>query len=425
MSDTIAETRMYVPNKREMLDVACRCCGETTVRLVIDLGDQPQANRLVRPETPAGAEPTYPLRLGCCETCTLLQIDHTIPRDDVFRDYVYVSGTTETLAKHFQETTDRLRETYGVDASNLVVDIGSNDGTWLKTWGKWQRVCGVEPAHDIAAAANDDGVRTLNQYFDLDTALNIRKTYGAAKLITSAGSFFHMEDLHGACEGVRELLADAGVFVCQAISANDMINGNAFDQVLHEHLCYYSVVSFYELMRRHGMVVFHVEHHPIHGGTNEYHVCREGQRNPDNTVFRPHLGASWMDCEAFARRVLGLREHLMRVLEAYKQIGRTVWAYGAPGKGGTLLNSFGIGRDLIPYAVEKNPRKFGLSIPGCRIPIIPENVVRASEGGPDAYLVLAWNFLDEFIAKERDWLEAGGEFIVPVPEVRIITGEDV
>jgi hypothetical protein len=411
---------LRVPVERELLPMRCRSCDAESVRLVIDLGDQPLCNRLVKPG--AADPPSYPLRLGYCENCTLLQIDATIPRDDMFREYVYVSGTTDTLRRHFIETTHRLRETYDIrsgyrastDDFDFVVDIGSNDGTWLKTWGAQQLRLGVEPAIDIARQANADGVRTVNAYFNLPTALNILSVHGKAKLITSAGSFFHMEDLHGACDGVRELLADDGVFVCQAISGEDMIRGNAFDQVLHEHLCYYTPESFERLMERHGLQLFDLKHHAIHGGTWEYHV-----RRPAGLSWKRYNGPTIREDEppAFARRIQALEHSLLATLLNYQRAGKTVWAYGAPGKGGTLLNSFGIGPDLVRCATEKNPLKFGLEIPGCRVPIVAEGLEK-----PDAFLVLAWNFLDEFLAKERDWLAGGGEFIVPVPAVRIVTG---
>lgn len=406
------ESHIRVPAGEEYLPMRCRCCDKEAVRLVIDLGDQPLCNRLIRPDTPAGAEPSYPLRLGYCEACTMLQIDHTIPRDDMYRDYVYVSGTTETLRKHFADTTARLAAAYEVQPDDLVVDIGSNDGTWLRTWSGRADALGVEPAIKIAGQANANGARTYNAYFDAATAGFIRHKSGPAKLITSAGSFFHMEDLHGACEGVRELLADDGVFVCQAISGEDMIVGNAFDQVLHEHLLYYTLPSFSALMQRHGLEVFDVKRHWIHGGTLEYHVSKAGKRP---IVHEDAMALTFAECRAFATRILKLRADLLRVLHEFRAAGKTVWAYGAPGKGATLLNSFGIGPDLVQCAIEKNPLKHGLMIPGCRVPIIPE-------GGPhpDAYLVLAWNFLPEFIAKEAAFLDSGGEFIVPVPEVTVI-----
>lgn len=413
------DTRMRVPEKRELLDMACRCCGEYKVRLVLDLGDQPQANRLVKPDLPIGAEPVYPLRLGWCETCTMLQIDHTVPRDDMFREYVYVSGTTETLLRHFAETTQRLIATYGVKAGDLVVDIGSNDGTWLETWPRNVRCVGVEPS-EAGLLASAKSIITIPDYFGKNLAVSLRDGgFGSAKIITSNGSFFHMEDLHGACEGVRELLADDGVFVCGAIYAHDMIMGNAFDQVLHEHLLYYSVKSFDHLMRLHGMYVFNVVHHPIHGGTMEYHVAKNNRLWNGSVVDRAKQEERELDhyemLHAFAKRILVLRDELVATLERYHAAGKKVWAYGAPGKGGTLLNSFGISEHLVLLATEKNSRKWGLEIPGCRIPIYAESGLK-----PDAFLVLAWNFLAEFMEKEKDWLAAGGEFIVPVPNVRVL-----
>lgn len=407
---------LKVPEEREICDMACRSCGGHHVRLVIDLGPQPLCNRLVKPG--ADDPPSYPLRLGYCEDCTLLQIDATIPRDDMFKDYVYVSGTTDTLRRHFAETTDRL-SAYLSDPGQLVVDIGSNDGTWLEQWkGKARRI-GVDPAEKQALMAMDKGIDTHIAYFDLETARHLRKVHGPAQIITSAGSFFHMEDLHGAVEGVKHLLADDGVFVCQAISGYDMINGNAFDQVLHEHLCYYTPRSFGILMMQHDLELIDIMHHSIHGGTCEYHVRKRGysEAEPIHAV----TNIDFYDCEQFARRVLNIQRDLMSVLKEYAAKDIIVDAYGAPGKGGTLLNSFGITGALVRCATEKNPLKFGLEIPGCRIPIVAEGPGTT----PDAYLVLAWNFLDEFLAKERDYLKSGGEFIVPVPEVRIITGDDI
>lgn len=407
------DTNIRVPIAAEYLDMACRCCGERKVRLVIDLGDQPEANRLVRPDTPRGSEPSYPLRFGYCENCTMMQIDHTIPRDLMYQGNVYVSGTSKTLPAHFAATTDRLIAEYGIKRSDLVVDIGSNDGTWVKCWDGKADAYGVEPDERIAMMAEDDGVRTFNDYFDLQLARDIAIT-GKAKCITSNGSFFHMEDLHGACEGVRELLRDDGVFIVQALSGLDMLWDTAFDQILHEHLLYYTVNSFRDLMYRHGMDVFDVRHLSIQGGSIEYHVRKIGHRQ--GTSSELNYGAvGFDDCREFSERVLRLRDELLSTLTAYRKAGKSVWAYGAPGKATTLFNSFGIGPDLVQCAVEKNPLKFGLQIPGCRIPIIPEGGAH-----PDAYLVTAWNFLDEFIEKERDYLLSGGEFIVPVPKVRII-----
>ena len=404
-----------------MLDMACRCCGGHRVELIIDLSDQPHCNRLVRPGLRAGVEPHYPLRVGFCRDCTMVQIDHTIPKENMFTDYPYVSGTTKTLPAHFRTTSERIAAAYGVGPSDLVVDIGSNDGTWLKQWSfSGARVLGVEAAANVAQIAQQAGVLTWSRFFNENCARDILAQHGPAKVVTAAGVFFHLEELHSVVRGIEALLAEDGVFVVQAIYLGGMVENTAFDQVYHEHLCYYTLKSLSALLEAHGLEVFEASLVPIHGGSIEAHVARRGSRPIGESVRQ--MQAEEMakglgeitTYRTFAANVLDLRTRLVTLLQEYHEQGRSVWAYGAPAKGATLLNSFGIGPDLVEKAVEKNPLKVGLAIPGARIPIEAEEGQR-----PDAYLVLAWNFIEEFLKKEQAWLAEGGELIVPIPEVRI------
>jgi 2-polyprenyl-3-methyl-5-hydroxy-6-metoxy-1,4-benzoquinol methylase len=414
--------QLVVPQPGRMLDIACRCCDGRRVELVIDLGDQPHCNRLVRHDLPPGVEPSYPLRVGFCRDCTMVQIDHTIPKESMFSDYPYVSGTTKTLPEHFRQTSGRIAAACGLSPQDLVVDIGSNDGTWLKQYATYGcRVLGVEAAANVARMAQANGVPTWNRFFNEDCARDILADFGPAKVVTAAGVFFHLEELHSVVRGIAALLADDGLFVVQAIYLGGMVENTAFDQIYHEHLCYYTLRSLSALLERHGLEVFEANLVPIHGGTIEAHVARKGTRQVGESVRRLQAieaanGLGDIDTyRRFAANVLVLRDRLRALLTAYRVADRSVWAYGAPAKGATLLNSFGIGPDLVQKAVEKNPLKIGLAIPGVRIPVEDEAGQR-----PDAYLVLAWNFIDEFIRKEQDWIAAGGQFIVPIPEVRVI-----
>ena len=370
----------------------------------------------------------FPLRAGFCRACTLVQIDHTIPKEAMFSAYPYVSGTTRTLAAHFQRTAAKLVERYSLGPSDLVVDIGSNDGTWLKQYAPFGvRTLGVEPAANVAAIATADGVPTLNRFFNAETATAIRNTDGEASLITAAGVFFHLEELHSVCEGIRALLAPGGVFCVQAIYLGGMIENTAFDQIYHEHLCYYTLRSLNGLLARHGLEVFEVALVDIHGGSIEAHVGHIGARPVGASVARllREESATGLDristYISFAARVWELRDALLDTLREYRARGATVYSYGAPAKGATLLNSFGIGPYLVALAVEKSPLKFGQLMPGSRVPIVDETTV----GPPDAYLVLSWNFLDEFLRKEASYLHSGGEFIVPVPALRIYNRLDL
>jgi 2-polyprenyl-3-methyl-5-hydroxy-6-metoxy-1,4-benzoquinol methylase len=372
-------------------------------------------------------EPYYPLRVGYCDDCTMVQIDHTIPKESMFTDYPYVSGTTKTLVQHFKDTAERLAATYRLGAGDLVVDIGSNDGTWLSHYQPLGlRVLGIDPAANVVDLAIKRGVPTWVRFFNEETANEIVAKEGRAALVTAAGVFFHLEELHSVIRGVKALLAEQGVFVVQAIYLGGMIDNLAFDQVYHEHLVYYTLRSIEALFARHGLEVFDARLVPIHGGSLEVHVAPKGTRAVAQNVIamraeEARKGYGRFDTyQAFATKVWELRDALTALLQRYRAAGKSVYAYGAPAKGATLLNSFGIGLDLVQKAAEKNPMKIGYLMPGSRLPIIDEGNAR-----PDAYLLLAWNFYDEIVAKEREFLRGGGEFIVPIPALRVIGAADV
>ena len=412
----------------DILEMTCRVCGSREVELFLDLGNQPHCNRLIPAELADRREPFFPLRAGFCRMCTLVQIDHTIPKEDMFSDYPYVSGTTKTLVAHFRDTAERLVRCYSLGPDDLVVDIGSNDGTWLKQYRPFGlRVLGVEPATNVVELARANEVPTLNAFFNEETAERILADQGQASLMTAAGVFFHLEELHSVVEGVVKLLRKEGVFCVQAIYLGGMIENTAFDQIYHEHLCYYTLRSLEELFRRHGLEVFDVSVVPIHGGSLEAHVGFAGRHEVAQSVvaLRADEEARGYDrietYQDFAENVWRLKDDLLKVLEEQRVAGKVVHSYGAPAKGATLLNSFGIDTRLVALAAEKSPLKFGKMIPGVRIPIVDE----ASVERPDAYLVLAWNFLDEFLKKERAFLENGGTFVVPVPELQLLTKADL
>jgi len=415
-------------NSGDLLDMDCRFCGSHQVEAFIDLTDQPHCNRLIPPELADRDEPRFPLRAGFCRVCTGVQIDHTIPKESMFSNYPYVSGTTKTLPAHFADTSRRLVDSYHIAPGSLVVDIGSNDGTWLKQYEPFGlEVLGVEPASNVSALANAAGVRTWTRFFNEETASKILREAGKAKLVTAAGVFFHLEELHSVCRGIKMILDDDGVFCVQAIYLGGMLENVAFDQIYHEHLCYYTLRSLNFLLKQHGLEVFDVSVVRIHGGSLEAHVGHIGARPIKDSVAklaREETTRRYGEIEtyqAWAKNVWKLRDDLVATLKDFRSRSQTIYCYGAPAKGATLLNSFGITTDLVDLAVEKSPLKFGKMIPGVRIPIVDEAAVPR----PDAYLVLSWNFIDEFLVKEADYLRNGGAFIVSVPKLRVLTAADL
>jgi 2-polyprenyl-3-methyl-5-hydroxy-6-metoxy-1,4-benzoquinol methylase len=405
----------------------CRVCNSTRLEQFLDLGDQPHCDSLVRPEDLDRKEPFYPLQVSFCHDCTTVQITYTVPKEVMFGEYLYVSGTTQTLRTHFQQTTERLIARLGLKEGDLVVDIGSNDGTWLACYQKYGiRTLGVDGARNLAEMANKRGVETWARFFNAGVARDIIAEKGRAKLVTAAGVFFHLEELHSVTEGIAELIRDGGVFCVQAISLAAMLRYTQFDQVYHEHLTYWTVKSLDKLFAMHGLEVFHADTLSIHGGSLELLVAPKGTRAIDPSVARMRTEETDLGCDKietyrkFAKRAFEIGRETVAILKDYKARGKVVQAFGAPAKGGTFLNSFHITPDLVQCAVEVNPLKVGKYVPGVRMPIVDETKTKV----PDAYLLLAWNFLKEFLSRKKDYIMAGGEFIVPIPTPVVINKDN-
>jgi len=401
----------------------CRVCHSTKLEQFLDLGDQPHCDSLLLPKDLAHKELYYPLQVCFCHDCTAVQINYTVPKETMFGEYLYVSGTTQTLRAHFQNSADRLVEHLGLKSGDLVVDIGSNDGTWLACYEKFGlRTLGVDGAKNLAEMANKRGIETWAKFFNAVVARDIIAQKGRAKLVTAAGVFFHLEELHSVTEGIAELVRDGGVFCVQAISLAGMIKYTQFDQVYHEHLTYWTVHSLDRLFSQYGLEIFYADILPIHGGSMELLVAPLGMQKIDASVEKMRREEKELGCDKietykkFAARVWEIEAELMAILRDYHAKGKKVYAFGAPAKGATLLNSFHITTELVQCAVEVNPLKMGKYIPGARLPIVDEKTMDA----PDAYLILAWNFLKEFLPKKRGYIMGGGKFIVPIPTPVVI-----
>ncbi|TSC73248.1 MAG: C-methyltransferase [Parcubacteria group bacterium Gr01-1014_70] len=403
--------------------MTCRVCNGKNLALFLDLGNQPHGDSFIAPKDLKKREPHYPLRACFCVDCTTVQIDHTVPKEVMFEEYLYVSGTTRSLEKHFEESTKRLIKKLKLKKGDFVVDIGSNDGTWLDCWRcTGIQTLGVDGAKNLAKIANEKGLETWPKFFNEKVAKEIIKKKGHANLVTAAGVFFHLEELHSVTEGVAELIGEKGVLCVQAIYLGQMLQIMAFDQIYHEHLTYWTLRSIEALLGQYNLEVFSAEFIPIHGGSIEYLIAKKGTRKISKSVTEMrkrekelHLGELAI-YRTFASRTWKIKKELLLILERFKKEGKKVYALGAPIKGSTLLNSFGIGSDLVPAAVEVNHLKIGKYIPGVRIPILDEKKTPP----PDAYLVLAWNFLPELLQKMEAYIKNGGAFIVPIPKPMVI-----
>jgi SAM-dependent methyltransferase len=395
----------------------CRVCDapETELALAVDLGEQPWANHFLRPED-VGTEPFYPLRVLFCQRCTTAQLDYTVPKETMFSDHTYLSGVTKSLNDHFARVAESVDCDFGVGRSTkAVLDIGSNDGTQLKHFQRlgWQ-VLGVEASRTTAAIANDAGVETVNAFFNEQLVRDLGRTFD---VINAAGVFFHLEELHSVTEGIRLALAPDGVFVVQFLYMQRIVENCAFDQIYHEHLLYYNLRTIETLLARHGLALFNATLSPIHGGSIIAYAGHVGRRPPTEQLQRMRgaedaAGANELSTyHQFANRIQVMKRDNLAYLDRAKADGKTIFGMGAPVKGNTLLNSFGVGSQYLDCLVEKNELRRGLVSPGMHLPI---RIERELPAPPDVYYVLAWNFKREILANNGDLLSRGVEFFFPV-----------
>ncbi|MEB3229253.1 MAG: class I SAM-dependent methyltransferase [Synechocystis sp.] len=393
----------------------CRVCDSSRLDLAINLGEQPWCNHFLKPEE-VGKEPYYPLRVLYCQDCGTAQLDYTVKKEIMFGDHTYLSGVTKSLSAHFENVAHEVDERFFAGKTEKsVLDIGSNDGTQLKHFqALGYDVLGVESSKTTAKIANDAGVPTLNDFFNLDVVKTLGRKFSA---INAAGVFFHLEELHSVTEGIREALADDGVFVVQFLYMKRIVENLAFDQIYHEHLLYYNLNTIEVLLNRHGLSMFDAYLSPIHGGSIIGFVAHQGQRQPSERLQamrqaeveeKSNEYQTYLD---FARRIEQMKAENLAYLDAAKKVGKTVWGFGAPVKGNTLLNYFGIGPQYLDYLIEKNELRRGLVSPGMHIPLLIEKELTHL---PDIYYVLAWNFKREILANNQKLIDQGIEFFFPV-----------
>lgn len=395
----------------------CRVCDSSDLVLAIDLGLQPWCNDFLKPDQ-VGREPFYPLRVFYCRDCKTAQLDYTVPKEVMFGNHTYLSGVTKSLSAHFKGIADESLSLFfsGRDKSSVVVlDVGSNDGTQLKHFQEHGcEVLGVESSRITAELANSAGVPTLNRFFNAGLVAELGRKF---QIINAAGVFFHLEELHSAAEGIKNALAEDGVFLVQFLYMKRIVENLAFDQIYHEHLLYYNLRTIEVLLNRHGLETFDAYLAPIHGGSMIAFVTHRGQRLPSERLKtlraeEDRTGANELSTYlAFAKRIEVMKQENLGYLKRKKAEGKRIYGMGAPVKGNTLLNYFGVGTQYLDYLVEKNALRDGLISPGMHIPVVMEDDKLLP---PDVYYVLAWNFKKEILANNQELINKGVEFYFPV-----------
>ena len=390
----------------------CRSCGNSRLECVVSLGNSPLANNLLNDENQE--DELYPLQMNYCPGCYNCQLSHSVPREKMFNEYLYVSSTTEVFRKHFSDAADSLTEQFGLEEGSFVVDIGSNDGVFLKPLQeKGISVCGVEPAKNLSYLAEQNGVPTINGYFEDESTVS--QITQEADLVTAFNVFAHSDNLEQITRNAFQIMKPDGHFVIEVQYLYDTLKDVTFDNIYHEHYNYWSVLSLKNFFERLDLQISHVEHVDTHGGSirvyigNKVHLVRDCVS--EFVEREKELGLDKLEpYKEFARKVEKCKEDSISKIRTLKDGGKSIVGYGSPAKATTVLNYYGIDSNSIDYIIEDNELKHGKLLPGVRIPIQGKNGV-LDENPPDNILVLAWNFFDYIKENNQEFVNRGCEFI--------------
>jgi predicted TPR repeat methyltransferase len=404
----------------------CRACNGV-LHDFVDLGMSPLCESFLAAEQLDAMEPFYPLRVMVCGRCFLAQVREYVAPEQIFRDYAYFSSYSRAWLEHAEHYVETVIERFRLPPQSAhIVELASNDGYLLQYFVKrGYSVLGIDPAENVAKAAEARGVPTLTRFFNRATARELAANGVLADLVIGNNVLAQVPELHDFIAGVPEILKPRGVVTFEFPHLLRLIDENQFDTIYHEHFWYFSLTAIEGLLAGHGLRVFDVEELWTHGGSLRLFVCHAEDASRPTTarvgaMAEREQNAGLRDLAtyaAFAERVKATKRGLLDFLIDAKRRGKTVAGYGAPGKGNTLLNYCGIRGDFLDFTVDRNPHKHGKFLPGTHIPISPPE--RIGEARPDYLLILPWNLQDEIMLQMafiRDW---GGQFVVPIPEVKV------
>jgi hypothetical protein len=430
MSDTIELKKPEAsPEQKELTSTLgiCRFCQAPLRQSFVDLGMSPLCESYLRADQLNAMEPFYPLHVKVCERCYLVQLEEYVSAEHIFTEYAYFSSYSESWLKHASDYVEMISRRLGLGTRNLCVELASNDGYLLQYFvEKRIPVVGVEPAVNVAQAAEKKGVLTLVKFFGRETARRMVADGQAADLVIGNNVLAQVPDLNDFVGGIRILLKPEGVATLEFPHLKQLMEQNQYDTIYHEHFSYFSLITVEKIFAAHGLVLFDVEEIPTHGGSIRIYV-----RHVENTAklvlpavaaLRERELAAKLDqmkaYESFSEQVKESKRGLLELLMQLRREGKRIAGYGAPGKGNTLLNYCGIRTDFLDFTVDRNPYKQGRFLPGTHIPIYP--VEEIGRQRPDYILILPWNLKDEIVAQLDYVQEWGTKFIVPIPEAKIL-----
>jgi len=406
--------------------MSCRICRSDNLIKYLDLGSTPPADDFLTTSRLSKPEVYYPLNVYICLNCGLHQLNYVVTPEILYQnDYPYESSTTETGKNHFNNLAKEIVQKYNLNSEELAIDIGSNVGVLLEGFRKCgMNVLGIEPANNMCEIANNNGIETINEFFSDNLAHQILMRKGNAKVITGTNVVAHIDDLHALAKGLEILLDEKGVFVFEAPYLLHLLENLEYDTIYHEHLSYLSVRPIAKLFKQFGMEIIDLEEQSIHGGTLRYHIARKNDYAVNKKVgeyIELEKSKRIYDLDYLKKFAVNVEEHrkkLVWLMLSLKKEGKRIAGVSAPAKGMTLLNYCKIGTETLDFLTEKSRLKIGRYSPGTHIPVVPDSELLNQM--PDYALLLAWNFADEIMKNNSEYMARGGKFIIPIPEPNII-----
>jgi C-methyltransferase C-terminal domain/Putative zinc binding domain/Methyltransferase domain len=411
------------------MNLSCRNCGRPLTTTFVDLGMTPIANSYLTAERLEEMEPFYPLHARVCDACFLVQLPQIQTPAEIFEEYAYFSSFSDTWLEHARRYSEAMIERLALGSASRVVEVASNDGYLLRNFReRGIGVLGIEPARNVAEAANAAGIPTLPRFFGIALAKELAGAGTRADLLAGNNVLAHVPDLHDFVGGLAILLADRGVLTVEFPHLLHLMEANQFDTIYHEHFSYLSFRVVVSLFARHGLEVFDVEEIPTHGGS--LRVFARAAGGPAGTDGAPTASVSELLAREesrglgrietyrdFGKKASAAKAGLLRFLLDARDAGKTVAGYGAPAKGNTLLNACGVRPDLLRFTVDRSPHKQGKFLPGTHVPIhAPSKIF---EEKPDYVLILPWNIREEVAAQMAGIRNWGGRFAVAIPALEI------
>lgn len=413
-----------------MIEVCCRSCNGSRFESILNLGELPLANSYLTESEGILSDERFPLEVVFCKDCSLAQINYTVPAEKMFREYLYFSSYSETFLSHAEQLAKRMVYEERLDQDSFVIEAASNDGYLLQYYQKFGvPVLGVDPANNIVEEAiTKRGVPTLPEFFTRELGVTLAQEGKKADVFHAHNVLAHVPDLNGFVQGIKAILKPRGMAIIEVPYVKGMIDNLEFDTIYHEHLCYFSLTSLSCLFERHSLMIHDVEQVTVHCGSLRIFVSHEGARKKSSSVLSLLKTESSYGLDqlfyyrSFAKGVEHLKERVVTFVRDLKMQGKKIAAYGASAKGTIMLNYFGIDQGLIDFVVDKNPYKQGRLLPGSKLPVLDPAELCAQM--PDYVFLLVRNVAGEILEQQSEYLKAGGAFIVPIPEPRILDSSE-